>query len=187
MKDQSKTKQALIQELVSLRLRIAELDQSESERKRDEIVLRLDEARLESLFNISQYKAETIQDLLDYALDEAITLTGSKIGYIYFYDDQKKEFILNTWSKDVMRECTITEPQSIYHLEKTGMWGEAVRQGKPIILNDFQAPHPLKKGYPEGHAKLYKYMTIPVFAKDKIVAVVAVANKATDYDQSDIR
>jgi PAS domain S-box-containing protein len=187
MKDQSKTKQALIQELVSLRLRIAELDQSESERKRDEIVLRLDEARLESLFNISQYKAETIQDLLDYALDEAITLTGSKIGYIYFYDDQKKEFILNTWSKDVMRECTITEPQSIYHLEKTGMWGEAVRQGKPIILNDFQAPHPLKKGYPEGHAKLYKYMTIPVFAKDKIVAVVAVANKATDYNQSDIR
>ncbi|MCX5856285.1 MAG: GAF domain-containing protein, partial [Deltaproteobacteria bacterium] len=158
-----------------------------TDRKRAEEDLRLDEARLESLLNISQYEAETIQDLVDYALAEAITLTASKIGYIYFYDDQKKEFILNTWSKDVMKECTIAEPQTIYHLEKTGIWGEAVRQGKPIILNDFQAPHPLRKGYPEGHAELYKYMTIPVFAQDKIVAAVAVANKATNYDQSDIR
>ncbi|MEI8174057.1 MAG: HD domain-containing phosphohydrolase [Deltaproteobacteria bacterium] len=158
-----------------------------TDRKRAEENLRLDEARLESLLKISQYEADTIQDLVDYALAEAITLTGSKIGYVYFYDDQKKEFILNTWSKNVMKECTIAEPQTIYHLEKMGIWGEAVRQGKPIILNDFQAPHPLKKGYPDGHAELYKYMTIPVFAQDKIVAAVAVANKATNYDQSDIR
>jgi len=39
MKDQSKTKQALIQELDSLRRRIAELEQSESERKRAEEAL----------------------------------------------------------------------------------------------------------------------------------------------------
>jgi PAS domain S-box-containing protein len=41
MKDQSKTKQALIQELASLRQRITELEQSESERKRLGDVLRL--------------------------------------------------------------------------------------------------------------------------------------------------
>jgi PAS domain S-box-containing protein len=42
MRDQSKTKQALIQELSSLRKRITELEQSESERKRLDDVLRLD-------------------------------------------------------------------------------------------------------------------------------------------------
>jgi two-component system, sensor histidine kinase and response regulator len=124
---------------------------------------------------------------LDVALDEAIRLTLSKIGYIYFYDDRKKEFTLNTWSKDVMKECTISQPPMVYQLERTGIWGEAVRQAKPIIVNDFQAPNPLKKGYPEGHAKLFKYLTIPVFSGDKIVAVVAVANKEIDYDESDIR
>jgi PAS domain S-box-containing protein len=41
MKDQSKTKQALIQELASLRQRIAELEQSESERKRVDDLLHL--------------------------------------------------------------------------------------------------------------------------------------------------
>ena len=52
--------------------------------------------------------------------------------------------------------------QTVYDLDKTGIWGEAVRQGKPIILNDFQKEHALKKGYPEGHAPLNKFMTIPI-------------------------
>ncbi|MFO7666932.1 MAG: PAS domain S-box protein [Desulfobacterales bacterium] len=158
-----------------------------TERKQSEDEVRLNEARLTSLLKISQYKAESIQELLDYALAEAIMLTGSKFGYIYYYDDQKKEFTLNTWSKDVMKECSVAEPQSIYQLEKTGLWGEAVRQAKVILVNDFQAPHPLKRGYPEGHAPLHKFLTLPIFSGDRIIAVVAVANKQTDYDESDIR
>ena len=86
-----------------------------------------------------------------------------------------------------MKQCTIAEPQTVYHLDKTGIWGEAVRQARPIIVNDFQAPHPLRKGYPDGHAPLYKYMTVPVFSDDRIVGVVGVANKETDYDTSDVR
>ncbi len=156
-------------------------------RKLEEKTHRIDEARLESLLKISQFKAKSIQELLNFALEETISLTSSKIGYIYHYSEEKKEFILNTWSKDVMKECTVANPQTCYQLGKTGIWGEAVRQRKPIILNNFPAQHPLKKGYPEGHATLHKFLTIPVFVDDMIVAVAAVANKETDYDQSDVR
>jgi PAS domain S-box-containing protein/putative nucleotidyltransferase with HDIG domain len=149
--------------------------------------VKLNETRLSSLLRISQYSASSIQDLLDYTLEEAIDLTFSKLGYICLYDEATRQLTLNTWSKDVMQECTIVNPPAIYHLEKTGIWGEAVRQAKPIIVNDFQAPHPLKKGYPEGHPQLYKYLTIPVLSQGRIVAVVGVANKATDYDEGDVR
>jgi|GEM_PF-4401160 len=155
--------------------------------KKEVLQRKISEARLESLQKISHYKAKSIQDLLDYALGEAISLTSSKIGYIYHYNEEREEFVLNTWSKDVMKECTIANPQNIYKLDKTGIWGEAVRQRKPIMLNNFEAPHPLKKGYPEGHAKLYRFMTIPVFVEDKIVAVAGVANKEKDYDEADVR
>jgi two-component system, sensor histidine kinase and response regulator len=158
-----------------------------TERKQSEEALILDEARLESLLKISQHKAKDVQGLLDFALEEAICLTGSKIGYIYFYDELTQEFTLNTWSHDVMKECALIEKKTVYRLDKTGIWGEAVRQQRPIILNNFQAPHPLKKGYPEGHAPLYRYLTIPVVVQGRIVAAVAVANKDTDYDQSDLR
>lgn len=142
--------------------------------------------RLSGLLRISQYQAPTVQKFLDFALDEAIKLTQSKIGYIYYYDEDKEEFTLNSWSDKVMDECSIIEPQTIYEFAKTGIWGEAVRQRKPIMLNDFHAPHPLKKGYPEGHAPLFKYLTIPVIIENRIVAVVAVANKETDYTEADI-
>jgi PAS domain S-box-containing protein len=158
-----------------------------TERRIAEDALRLDEARLESLVKISQQSVDSVQELLDSALEEAIDLTGSKIGYIYHYDEKKEEFTLNTWSREVMKECTIADPQSLYHLDKTGLWGEVVRQRKPVLLNDYHAPHPLKKGYPEGHTPLYRYLTIPIFSADNIVGVVGVANKKHDYEQSDIR
>ncbi|MBI5634267.1 MAG: GAF domain-containing protein [Nitrospirae bacterium] len=155
-------------------------------RKNAEEKIRMNETRLRILWEISQYRADNMQDLLDYALEKVIELTGSSLGYIYHYSEQKKEFILNSWSKEVMKECLITQPETVYQLEKTGIWGEAVRQGKPIILNDFQAPHPLKKGYPAGHSHLSNFMTVPLFSGKRIIAVVGLANKKTDYDESDI-
>jgi PAS domain S-box-containing protein len=158
-----------------------------SERKRVEEQVKLNEARLQSLFNISQHKAESTQELLDFALHEAITLTASKVGYIYFYEEEERVFVLNSWSRDVMKECSILKPQTAYELEKTGLWGEAVRGRRPLIVNDFQAPNPLKKGYPQGHVELFRFMTIPVLSEDRIVAVVGVANKESDYDEADVR
>jgi PAS domain S-box-containing protein len=158
-----------------------------TERKLMEEELLRDEARAESIIRVIHYPAESTQALLDFALEEAINLTGSGIGYIYFYSEEKREFTLNTWSREVMKECTIQDAQSIYQLDKTGIWGEAVRQRRPILINDFAATSALKKGYPSGHAPLRRFLTVPVFSGSRIVAVVGVANKVNVYDDSDIR
>ena len=68
----------------------------------------------------------------------------------------------------------------------TSLWGEAVRQSKPVIVNDFPAHHSLKTGHPDGHVQLLRCMAIPVFKDGKIVGVVGVANKPSDYLQSDV-
>ncbi len=157
-----------------------------TERKRAEEQIRQNEIRLKSLVRILQHSTATTQEFLDYALNEAIGLTESKIGYIYFYHEDRKQFVLNTWSRDVMKECSVVDPQTCYELDKTGVWGEAVRQRKPIIINDFQAGHPLQKGYPKGHVHLHKFMTVPIFRGDQIVAVVGMANKESDYNETDV-
>jgi PAS domain S-box-containing protein len=157
------------------------------ERKQTELEARHNEARLESLLRITQVDAPDEQALLEYALEEAIALTGSAIGYIYHYDEQTRRFTLNTWSKEVMRACSILAPKTQYDLDKTGIWGEAVRQGKPIVINDFAAPNPLKRGCPEGHAPLRRFMTIPVRSAGRIVAVLGLANKLAEYENADVR
>ncbi len=147
----------------------------------------LDEARLESLLRISSHSAQSIPELLDFALEEAITLTGSRLGYLYHYDEDAEEFRLNSWSKTVMNECAVTDPQTVYQLARTGIWGEAVRQRRAIVVNDFAAPNPLRRGLPEGPAPLSRFLTVPVFSSGRIVAVVGVANKVAPYDDADIR
>ncbi|MBC7962864.1 MAG: GAF domain-containing protein [Steroidobacteraceae bacterium] len=150
------------------------------------LVLRESENRMASLYNISQHPFSDEAGFLDHALDEIIKLTGSSIGYIFFYSEQKRRFTLNSWSNAAMKECTLQEHKTVYDLDSTGIWGEAVRQRKAILLNDFSAQHPLKKGQPEGHAALKRFLTVPVIIDDNIVAVVGVANKVSDYLDSDV-
>ena len=144
------------------------------------------EARLRSLVNVLQHQFETVQDFLDFALNEAIALTGSKIGYIYHYDEDRREFVLNTWSRDVMKECDVINPPSSYELDKIGIWGEAVRQRQPVVINNFAVDNSQKKGYSEGNIHLKRFMTIPVFIGDRIVGVVGMVNKPLDYDEVDV-
>ncbi|MDO9042982.1 MAG: GAF domain-containing protein [Desulfocapsaceae bacterium] len=152
----------------------------------NENLILLNQLRLESLANIFQFQTTHQQELLDYALEQAILLTDSMVGYICYYEEEKQEFTLNSWSREAMQECEIVGPPTRFQLDKTGLWGEAVRQRKPTIVNDFQRENPLKKGCPQGHVALHNYLTIPVFREEQIVAVVAVANKTVDYDQEDI-
>ena len=143
--------------------------------------------RLESLLKLSQFEPESEQELLDYALQIAIELCESKIGYIYHYVEARQKFILNSWSKEVMHECRVVNPQTEYDLEDTGCWGEAVRQRKPIVINDYSLDHELTKGTPKGHVQLKRFLTIPVFQNKNIVAVVGVANKKSNYDEVDVK
>ncbi|WP_373483577.1 PAS domain S-box protein [Acetobacterium sp.] len=147
---------------------------------------RSNEARLRRLVDILKHPSDTIQEFLDYALKQAIELTESRIGYIYHYSEETCEFVLNTWSEEVMEACHVEKRETTYQLDKTGIWGEAVRQRQPIVINAFKEKNPLKKGYPKGHVPMTNFLTIPVFKNNQIVGVVGLANKETDYDETDI-
>lgn len=141
---------------------------------------------LESLVDILHHDEGSRQDFLDHALSSAIRLTASEYGYIFFYSEDSEEFVISSWSREAMQACAVMKPQTRYQLSKTGIWGEAVRQRKPIVINDFQAENPLKKGYPSGHVRLTRFLTVPVFSSKRIVAVVGVANRADEYTDDDI-
>ncbi|MBK8182516.1 MAG: GAF domain-containing protein [Candidatus Competibacteraceae bacterium] len=158
----------------------------QTERHMADVEIRRNEARMRSLTSILQYPANSVREFLDYAFNEAIQLTGSQFGYLYRYDEDRRVFMLNSRSPAVMPAAAVADSESYYELDKAGIWGEAIRQRRPILINDFSAAHPLKKGLPEGHAQLSNFLTVPVFSEEKIVGVIGVANKAGDYDETDI-
>ena len=158
-----------------------------TEQKQAEEKIRLEEARLQSLYNISQYKPKDMRDLWDFALREAISLTGSKIGWLGAYRADRQTLNVITWSREVMAECKIKDRPLEFPVEKGGIWAEAIRSGEPLVVNDYKADDPRKKGYPPGHLELIRFLAIPILAEDKTVCLVVAANKEQDYDATDIR
>ncbi len=156
-----------------------------TERKRAEEEITRNEARLRSLVNILEHEAATVQSLLDHAVSEALKLTGSSLGYIYAYNEDRQVFN-GAGAAKVAGGSTLGKEQLMRHLEGTGIWAEAVRNRTPVVVNDFQSARIPPGGLPEGHAHLTRYAGIPVFSDGRIVAVVGVANKETDYSDMDV-
>jgi PAS domain S-box-containing protein len=157
------------------------------ERKKAEEKSRLEEARIKFLLELSQMTDQSAGEIAKSATENAIQLTGSEIGYLAFLNEDESVLTMHYWSKEAMRECAIAEKTRDYPVCTTGLWGEVVRQRKPIITNDYSAPNPCKKGTPPGHVPIFRHMNVPVFDKGRIVAVAGVANKSAEYTQDDVQ
>jgi signal transduction histidine kinase/DNA-binding response OmpR family regulator len=157
------------------------------ERASAEQSLRLDEARLEAVLHLSQMTGSSLHDITDFALEQAVHLTGSTIGYLAFMSEDESLLTMHSWSRSAMAECRIIDKPIVYPLETTGLWGEAVRQRRAVVTNDYQADNPCKKGYPAGHVKVDRHMNVPVFDGERIVVVAGVGNKKEPYNDSDVR
>ncbi|MBU0608182.1 MAG: GAF domain-containing protein, partial [Armatimonadetes bacterium] len=178
--------QALLLELagdIALGLHMRELAEAESEAQRN---LALERDRLAALHRLSDMSEASLNELTDFALEGAVRLTGSTIGYLAFMNEDESVLTMHSWSKSAMAECAIIDKPIVYPVVNTGLWGEAVRQRQPVITNDYQAPNPQKKGCPEGHVHVARHMNIPVFDSERIVAVAGVGNKEEPYDDRDV-
>jgi len=158
-----------------------------TDRKRVEEEHALNERRLAALLELNQVSAASIHDLTHFALEEAVKLTGSSIGYIAFANEDETVLTMYAWSKGAMAECAVDKKPLIYPVDTTGLWGEAVRQRRPVITNDYNADNPWKKGLPKGHVSIHRHMNVPIFDGDRIVIVAGVGNKSKEYDEGDVR
>ena len=136
------------------------------------------------LVNVLSKNFRNEKKQLDYVLHEALKLTVSKVGYICFYNEKKQEFTLKTWSKGMIKEVEV--PKLIYRLEEAGVWGEAVRQRKPIILNIAVVEPSAGQEFPGGQKIAGNFIAIPIFIDEKIKATVGFAGKEDRYDDNDV-
>ena len=126
------------------------------------------------------------QKAVDLYVDQAISVTGSRIGYFALLSWAEDSLTMLGWSKSAMDACTsITKPIR-YQLEETGLWGDCVRERGPVITNDYaNSKAPNKKGYPSGHVVVVRHMNVPVEEGSKIRGILGVGNKDRDYTAGD--
>ena len=142
--------------------------------------------RSEALLELPQ-KAETMAEMefMQFALECAEVLTQSEIGFIHLVNDDGLSIELVAWSRRTLEKyCTATF-DSHYPIAEAGIWADAARTMQPVTINDY-ALATNKRGLPEGHSHLQRFMSVPVSEAGAVRMMTGVGNKSGDYDDFDV-
>jgi diguanylate cyclase (GGDEF)-like protein/PAS domain S-box-containing protein len=125
-------------------------------------------------------------ELMQKALDEIEALTGSLIGFYHFVDQDQNTLTLQAWSTRTRNEYCKAEGEGMhYSIGEAGVWVDCVRIKGPVIHNDYLSlPH--RKGLPADHAELVRELVVPTMRNDRVVAILGVGNKPSEYNEQDV-
>ena len=143
----------------------------------------LTEKRLEM---VEYATSHTGDELLTKMLDEVGKFVHSPIGFYHLVHADQKTLTLQQWSTQTLRECCSVGAKGMhYSIDQAGAWVDCVREKRPLIHNDY-ASLPYRKGLPEGHPEVTRELVVPVMRGNRIMAVLGVGNKPSDYTEKDL-
>ena len=130
--------------------------------------------------------SHTFNELLIETLNQVEDLTGSLIGFYHFLQEDQRTLTLQVWSTRTSSSfCKAEGGGSHYNIENAGVWVDCIHERRPVIHNNY-ASLEHKKGLPPGHAEVIRELAVPIFRGDKIVGILGIGNKPTDYTEEDI-
>jgi hypothetical protein len=142
----------------------------------------------DSLARLEKMADSPLREYRDAINDELCAITQSEISYFAVMNADESILTMIGWSRTAMGMCMTMNKPIVYKLEETGLWGDAVRERKCVIVNDYaNLVKPTKKGYPAGHVNVVRHMNLPIFEGKRIVLVAGVGNKPEDYTPGDAK
>lgn len=140
-------------------------------------------AWLQSLYALATRRFASDQELVEFAVGDCVRHTESRYGFCHFVAPDGVNLELFAWSEEARKECRL-EASRIYPWSQAGIWADAVRLRRPVICNDYRNA-PDRKGYPEGHLSINRFLSVPVLEDDRVVIVAGVANRQEPYGEID--
>ena len=135
---------------------------------------------------IEHSNTHSLDEILQFTLDELESLTSSKVGYFHFIDSDQTTLKSQTWSTNTLQNmCEVEGTDKHNPVDQAGVWADCIRQRQVVVHNNYTSL-PYVKGLPEGHVHLTREMAAPIFRDRKIVAVLGVGNKPHPYTANDI-
>ncbi|MEN6621382.1 MAG: PAS domain S-box protein, partial [Smithella sp.] len=138
------------------------------------------------LKNILHYMHKQIMDIESFVIEACIRLSESQLGFFGIVNEEDKTTMETYfWSETAMKECVPDFNPVEISIEHCDFWAEAIRERKPIAVNDYKIQHH-EKSYPQGYTSIKRFLSIPVIRENKVVAIMTVANKEQNYSDDDL-
>lgn len=143
----------------------------------------LHESRLK-LLDLSYHS--TIDELLQTAVNEVESLTQSKIGFYHYVDNDEKDFTLKAWSTNTLKFVSNNDSEHLRNnLIIAGDLIDTLNQRKAVIHNNL-IMYNQKSSFSEIQTEVVRELVVPVIRNEKVVAILGVGNKDSDYNDIDI-
>ena len=168
------------QELARHRNHLAELvDERTAELARANATLQRADRRLKTMLSLSQ-RASGLEEkeIVQLCIDEAVALSDSRVGFLYFIDEAAGVATLGAWSSSAHESHEVGTPERC-DLATAGAWADAARRREPVLRNDLGGTH--------GHAPLQRALTVPLLENGRVVVLLGVADKAVNYVDGDVQ
>jgi PAS domain S-box-containing protein len=124
------------------------------------------------------------KELLQKTLDEVEAVTGSRVGFFHYLEADQRTPSLQVWSTHTVSGLDAAqEKPRHYGVDDGGIWAECLRKRVPVIHDDKLAN---RKRPPDGDTPMFREVVVPIFRKEKMVAILGVGNKAAGYTAEDV-
>jgi PAS domain S-box-containing protein len=117
--------------------------------------------------------AEMIRVILD--------IMQSSQGF-FGYINEEGSLVIPSMTPDVRDRCQVPDKSNVFprHSWGNSSWPRAIREKKPNYSNQ------ISEMTPRGHIEIRRHMNLPILFQGAAIGLLQVANKNTDYTQSDL-
>ena len=144
----------------------------------------LNEERFAALNRLTQMQEASGEEIIQYVVEQMALLTKSEHSYLFFPSEGRSGVV--HWSKSVQE---LIEPEKLprNHLPLVCC------AGKRDIANEVCQPFIVNLNDDEDGYVVFdtlsvrRYVILPAIEDGRVVCVISVCNKDTDYDESDLR
>jgi class 3 adenylate cyclase len=133
----------------------------------------------------------SIEHMANTILKMAKSLTGSEHGFVSSIDPSTGNNVIQTITEMHKGQCKIPEKNKINIFLRgkdglyPGLWGHCLNTLKGFFTNSPKT-HEAKKGMPEGHLNITRFLSVPVLFGSELVGQISLANKDIDYTNREL-
>lgn len=141
--------------------------------------------RLEGLLSLNSASDKLSEHAIaQLGLDILERLTKSKVSFLHFLSADEHDIELVSWGSETEARFCKAEQESHYPLEKAGIWADCVKTRLPVVINDY-INEATKKGLPDGHSELSRFVSVPIFDGERIAMIIG--NAEYQYSNSTVK
>lgn len=154
---------------------VTERRNAEEERNRER-------QRAEALLELLQNPSRSPDEILQFTVEQAVSITESGLGFVAFVNDDRTLSSVRVAAQG-SEAAALAAGQFAHHRD---WWSEDLDKGRAVVVNERASPASGETKSGNGDSAVRRFLIVPVLRGTKPVLMCGLANKPEPYHDADV-